>query len=100
MILQKDLLRIPIFLALCLTGSAPSAHGQDSSNAETQCGHDTHIGCGELVVWNDTQSPASTVLLLQFPEGFAARAGSDWSVHLSTCHSHTSAATTVREQNT
>ena len=79
------------WLALALVASSlgPSAVGLEGGS----CSHDTHIECGELVVWNDTQTPASVVLQLRFPPDFSH---DSWSVQLSTCHEGTSASTTVR----
>jgi hypothetical protein len=66
--------------------------GEDNSGPD--CLTDTHIQCGELIVWNETRSPSSTILQLKFPERFDASAG--WSVHLSTCHEVTTASTTIK----
>jgi hypothetical protein len=59
----------------------------------SDCLHDTHIECGELVTWNDTATPSSTVLEITFP---TVQIGANWSVHLTTCHERTSASTTLK----
>jgi hypothetical protein len=61
------------------------------------CLADSHIQCGELVVWEDTKSPASTILQLKFPRHVDVTAG--WSVSLSTRHQNTTSSTTIKVSN-
>ena len=81
-----------LVLALALSALAPGADTALPAGGPG-CLHDTHVECGELVTWNDTASPASTILELSFPVGFDARSGA---VRLSTCHKGTTASTTLK----
>ena len=53
----------------------------------------THLDCGELLMWEDHRSPASTVIKLALPESLAM---SPFSLYISTCHEETTGHTTVK----
>jgi len=83
-----------VFLVFLLLTAATLRVNGGEKDAVVECTTDTHVQCGELIMWNETRSPASTVLQLEFPDHFEAGAG--WSVHLSTCHELTTASTTIK----
>ena len=51
----------------------------------------THLDCGELLMWEDHRSPASTVIKLALPESLAM---SPFSLYISTCHEETTGSST------
>ena len=77
-----------LLLKLLLLLASPWPLLADDCNAE-----DTHISCGELVVFNDTRSPASTVFRIALPESLLR---SSYTFYASTCHKETTGHTTVK----